>query len=196
MKETTLYSSGLITKPKTNKSACWDLYASLVKDDGTYKKVKCISSTGVKSELIAITVLECSSKCEMSGKDIEIWNSMINIPPKSRILLPTGVFTAPISEDIVYFQVTLRSGFAWETGCIVPNAPGIIDQDYTGEWFINIYNPTDIDVTIRNCDRIAQCLCLKPHRFTHKLNFSSPEGISAFVENNERGDKGFGSTGK
>src|SRR5574344_1618369 len=59
---------------------------------------------------------------------------MIRIAPRSRALLPTGIFTA-IPEG---WQVSFRprSGMAIKKGLTLVNTPGTIDADYRGEWHL------------------------------------------------------------
>ena len=59
---------------------------------------------------------------------------MIRIAPRSRALLPTGIFTA-IPEG---WQVSCRprSGMSIKKGLTLVNTPGTIDADYRGEWHL------------------------------------------------------------
>lgn len=79
-----------------------------------------------------------------------------------------------------------RSGLAAKYGVTVLNSPGLIDQGYRGEIKVPLYNCGDHDFTVEVGDRIAQ-LVIAP--FTHVELF---EGS---LEESERGDGGFGSTG-
>ena len=49
-----------------------------------------------------------------------------------------------------------RSGLSLR-GIIVANAPGVIDEDYPGEWKVILHNLTDSVVPIKFGDKIAQC---------------------------------------
>ena len=62
------------------------------------------------------------------------------------------------------------------------------DSDYRGEYIVALHNDTDEIQTITNGERIAQ-LVVMPYI---PVNFEEVDELS----DTERGDKGFGSTGK
>ena len=62
------------------------------------------------------------------------------------------------------------------------------DSDYRGEYIVALHNDTDEIQTITNGDRIAQ-LIVMPYM---PVEFEEVNELS----DTERGDKGFGSTGK
>ena len=65
--------------------------------------------------------------------------------------------------------------------------PGIIDQGYRGDAGIKLYNLTDKDYEGKAGDRIAQ--------FVVYANFPIEVNEGSAVES-DRGEKGFGSSGK
>jgi dUTP pyrophosphatase len=84
-------------------------------------------------------------------------------------------------------QVRPRSGLAFKHGITVLNAPGTIDSDYRGEISVALYNASSVPYTIEPGDRVAQ------------LVVSRYEGVTfepGELSESERGEGGFGSTGR
>ena len=86
----------------------------------------------------------------------------------------------------VYAKIESRSGLALNYGITAFN--GIIDSDYTGVLSVILFNHSEIDYKVNRGDRIAQLIFCKAYH----MNFKECKIIQA----TERGDKGFGSTGK
>jgi dUTP pyrophosphatase len=108
------------------------------------------------------------------------------IKPGERVLVPTGLaMEIPQGFEI---QVRPRSGLSYKTGLMVVNSPGTIDSDYRGELKIILGNLGLIEELIEHGDRVAQLL-LSP---VIQARFI----ISDVLSSTERGDGGFGSTGK
>lgn len=109
------------------------------------------------------------------------------IGPRERAAIPTGIRLAiPQGYE---GQVRPRSGLAVKHGITVLNAPGTIDADYRGEVRVLLLNTSDTAYTIEDGDRIAQ-LVIAP---VVQVRFvPSGEGL----ERSERGEGGFGSTGR
>lgn len=80
--------------------------------------------------------------------------STLVLYPFCRALIPTGLkLGLPIGTK---FHITARSGLSTKKGIIVTNAPGKIDQDYTGMIYMSITNISYIPFEIKHGDRIAQ----------------------------------------
>lgn len=110
---------------------------------------------------------------------------MIRIAPRSRALLPTGIFTA-IPEG---WQVSFRprSGMALNKGLTLVNTPGTIDSDYRGEWGLPVINLGLEDVYIEDGERICQGILEPVYHIDWK------EVVS--LDETKRGDGGYNSTG-
>jgi len=106
------------------------------------------------------------------------------IPAKSSNIVPVGLKFAYIPEGY-WVKVESRSGLGFKHGIIAH--PGIIDCGYRGDAGIKLYNFTDKDYQIKAGDRIAQ--------FVVYLNISM-NVCWGTIEKSERGEKGFGSSGK
>ncbi len=104
-----------------------------------------------------------------------------------RALIPTGLSIAlPKGFEA---QIRPRSGLAINHGVTVLNSPGTIDADYRGEIKVILINHGKEAFTIERGMRIAQMVV---ERYTH-VNWKT---VSELEENSERGEGGFGSTGK
>ena len=107
------------------------------------------------------------------------------LAPWSRESVPTGLRLAiPQGYE---GQVRPRSGLALRHGVTTLNAPGTIDSDYRGEIRVILMNSSDEPFTVSPGDRIAQ-LVIAPVE-TVRL-------VQAPLDETERGDGGFGSTGR
>ena len=104
-----------------------------------------------------------------------------------RVLVRTGVKLA-LPPGIVAL-VHPRSGLALKSGITVLNAPGTIDSGYRGEVGVILYNASDWDFVIERGDRIAQLV------FQHHLTASFDVVKDTELDETERGEGGFGSTG-
>ncbi len=85
-------------------------------------------------------------------------------------------------------MICSRSGLAARQGIVVLNAPGIIDSDFRGDVKVILINLSKEDCKINVGDRIAQMVV------TPYVRFKIIE--TAYLTSTNRGDKGFGSTGK
>ena len=107
------------------------------------------------------------------------------IAPGKRALVRTGLvmMLPPLYEA----QVRPRSGLALKHGITVLNTPGTIDSGYRGEVGVVLINLGQEEFKVAKGDKIAQ-LVLAP--------VTQPEVAEAFdVDETDRGEGGFGSTG-
>lgn len=110
----------------------------------------------------------------------------IVICPMERKLIPTGLFIAlPQGHEA---QIRPRSGLAIKYGITVLNSPGTIDSDYRGEIGIILINLSNERFVVNSGDRIAQMVISKHEQIKWEVLESLPKS--------NRGEKGFGSTGK
>ena len=106
----------------------------------------------------------------------------VHIAPHETIKLPTGWAFQP--PEGYMLQILQRSGLASKG--LIPLG-GILDEDYTGEVIVIILNTTDKYLSINNGDRIAQ-MAIRPY---YQGEFEEVDEL----DETERGDGGFGSTG-
>ena len=107
----------------------------------------------------------------------------VHIAPHETIKLPTGWAFQP--PEGYMLQILQRSGLASKG--LIPLG-GILDEDYTGEVIVIMLNTTDKYLSINNGDRIAQ-MAIRPY---YQGEFEEVDEL----DKTERGDGGFGSTGK
>lgn len=108
------------------------------------------------------------------------------LEPGRRALIPTGWSIAlPQGYEA---QVRPRSGLALRHGVTVLNSPGTIDADYRGEIKIILINLGQEPYTIEPGERIAQ-LVVAP---VVQVQWECVQEL----ESTQRGEQGFGSTGK
>jgi dUTP pyrophosphatase len=112
----------------------------------------------------------------------------ITIKSFGRELIPTGIhFDIPENYEI---QVRSKSGLAINQGLMVLNSPGTIDQGYTGEIKVIIFNTTNSEVIIEKGQKIAQAV-MTPVVCGKWIQLVKVNDIS----NKDREHNGFGSTG-
>ena len=110
----------------------------------------------------------------------------IILEPGERVLVPTGLrIEIPQGHEV---QVRPRSGLALKHGITLPNTPGTIDSDYRGPLGVILMNAGQERFQIAHGDRIAQ-LVVAP------VVQAAFEPVGALDET-ERGEGGFGSTGQ
>ena len=106
------------------------------------------------------------------------------VEPYKRLLIKTGVLIE--LKKGTYGRIAPRSGLAYTYGIDV--MAGVIDSDYRGEIGVILYNTDGNEFNVRKGDRIAQLIITQistpPLEVVDSISFS------------ERGEGGYGSTGK
>lgn len=110
----------------------------------------------------------------------------ITIAPGETKLVHTGLAMA-IPQGFGGF-IFARSGLATKRGLAPANKVGVVDADYRGEVMVALYNQGSTEQTILKGERIAQMVFLPCPQATLELCDS--------LEETERGNGGFGSTGR
>jgi len=173
-------------------------------DDDTFKMI--LDETGLDINKLENEMLSYSPKMELKYKKLrpEAKDPFYNYPSDSgfdlyatqtvyitkfgRALVPTG-----LSFDIkdgYEIQVRSKSGLAINQGLMVLNSPGTVDNGYTGEVQVIIFNTNDFAYTIEKGTKIAQAvLCPVVNGKWVELEETMEE------INKDRNEKGFGSTG-
>lgn len=122
-----------------------------------------------------------------AGADLKaVCDKPVEILPWETVKIHTGI-SMEIPEGFVGL-VYARSGLACKSGLAPANKVGVIDSDYRGEIIVCLHNHSNHGQTINPGDRIAQ-IVIAPYM---KCDF---EEVTALDET-ERGEGGFGSTGK
>ncbi|MFW9989744.1 MAG: dUTP diphosphatase [Candidatus Odinarchaeota archaeon] len=117
---------------------------------------------------------------------IEVDTDTYILEPLERIGCPLGFSTA-IPEGY-YFKVVPRSGLSLWEGLSIVNSPGTIDAGYRNEWMAIVVNLSNKKVTLKKGERICQIILSKLYNY----KFVETGNLTG----SERGQGGFGSTGK
>lgn len=109
----------------------------------------------------------------------------VTLQPLERSLIPTGLYIAlPNGFEA---QIRPRSGLALRKGLSIPNAPATIDSDYRGEIKVIVINLSNEPITIEPGERFCQMVIAQYEKIQWFITDS--------LEDTDRGDGGFGSTG-
>lgn len=113
-------------------------------------------------------------------------DELTTIPAHSTVKIGTGIV---MEIPHGYFgAIFARSGLATKEGLRPANCTGVCDSDYRGEYIVALHNDTDLPRVIKPNERIAQ-LIVMPYL---PIMFEEVDELS----DTERGNGGFGSTGK
>ena len=112
----------------------------------------------------------------------------LTLAPNAWQLVPTGL--AIHLKDPGYAVMLLpRSGLGHKHGIVLGNLVGLIDSDYQGQLMISAWNRSDVAFTIEPMERIAQMVIVPVVQATFNV-------VNEFAAPSERGEGGYGSTGK
>lgn len=109
----------------------------------------------------------------------------VAIQPGQTVAVPCGIKTQ--FNPGWFLKIEGRSGLALKNG-IQPRG-GVIDCTYRGEIAAILHNSSQEEFLVRTGDRIAQLIPIK-------IDQTGFEFVDSVEENEERGEKGFGSSGK
>lgn len=127
--------------------------------------------------------VEDSAGCDLYA---HLNEEKLAINPHTTVKVSSGIAVAvPKGYAGLIFA---RSGLATKRGLRPANAVGVVDCGYTGEVIVALHNDTDFTQYIDNKERIAQFVIVP---------FLTPDWeVVDELDKTERGDGGFGSTGK
>ncbi len=142
-------------------------------------KIKYINKSNNKNPVYA--------KVGDSGFDLRA-NERGSLKPLERKLVGTGLyFELPDGYEL---QIRPRSGLAYKNGVTVLNSPGTVDTGYRGEIKVLLVNISNEKFTWDKGERIAQGVV------SHRISSDFGDLIEVLeINESERGDGGFGSTG-
>jgi dUTP pyrophosphatase len=151
------------------------------------------TETAIKSKVLGVELIHPDAKFPTyayksdSGFDLHSVVDCI-IPPSGRALIPTGIKLS-IPDDCEV-QVRPKSGLAINHGLTVLNTPGTVDSGYNGEIKVIVLNAGGEAIIINKGMKIAQAVLCPV--FTGKyVRLNQLDKI----DDTDRGDNGFGSTG-
>jgi dUTP pyrophosphatase len=110
----------------------------------------------------------------------------ILIRPQETVKIPTGLsFEVP---EGYFGGIYARSGLATKQGLRPANAVGVCDSDYRGEYIVALHNDSDTTRIVEPGQRVAQII-FQPYLVCDLEDADE-------LTQTQRGDGGFGSTGK
>ena len=125
-----------------------------------------------------------------AGLDLLAREDVVLFPAGGRALVATGLAVAIPVGYAGFIQP--RSGLALKHGVTCLNTPGLIDSGYRGELKVLLVNTDPVDpFEVRRGERIAQ---LVVQRVEHVV--LEPVDDFDHLGDSERGDGGFGHTGR
>lgn len=112
----------------------------------------------------------------------------VEIGPFGRYLIPTGLsFQFEMGNEI---QIRTKSGLAINQGIMVLNSPGTVDQGYSGEIKVPIFNANSHPIQITKGMKVAQGVLCPVFNGNKVVVIETDE-----FDETDRGSNGFGSTG-
>ena len=109
------------------------------------------------------------------------------LEPGQAQLIPTGL-SMHLGNPGLAAMILPRSGLGHKHGIVLGNLVGLIDSDYQGPLMVSCWNRGQSAFTIQPMERIAQLVIVPVVQAT----FRQVESFEA----SERGEGGFGSTGR
>jgi dUTP pyrophosphatase len=111
----------------------------------------------------------------------------LTLAPNQWQLVPTGL--ALWLKDPSYAALILpRSGLGHKHGIVLGNLVGLIDSDYQGQLMVSCWNRSPTEFTLQPMERLAQLVIVPVVQAQFNV-------VSEFPAT-ERGEGGYGSTGK
>ncbi|AOX99637.1 dUTP diphosphatase [Jeongeupia sp. USM3] len=111
----------------------------------------------------------------------------LELAPGATALVPTGI-AIHLENAGLAAMILPRSGLGHKHGIVLGNLVGLIDSDYQGQIFVSVWNRGSHAFTVQPMERIAQLVVVPVVQVAFNI-------VDDFAES-ERGDGGFGSTGK
>ena len=114
-------------------------------------------------------------------------DSALVIEPGQTVLIPTGL-AIHIADPGLAAVILPRSGLGHKHGIVLGNLVGLIDSDYQGPLMVSCWNRGAVPFTLAPMERLAQLVIVPVMQAVFRQ-------VDEFATS-ERGEGGFGSTGK
>ena len=112
----------------------------------------------------------------------------LELAPNAWQLVPTGI--AIYLKDPGYAAMILpRSGLGHKHGIVLGNLVGLIDSDYQGQLMVSAWNRSTTAFTLQPMERLAQLVIVPVVQAQFNI-------LQEFPAASERGESGYGSTGR
>ena len=109
------------------------------------------------------------------------------LEPGQAQLIPTGL-AMHLGDPGLAAMILPRSGLGHKHGIVLGNLVGLIDSDYQGQLMVSAWNRSSVAVTLEPMERLAQLVIVPVVQAQFNV-------VTEF-EATERGEGGYGSTGK
>ena len=110
------------------------------------------------------------------------------LAPNAWQLVPTGM-AIHLADPAYAAMILPRSGLGHKHGIVLGNLVGLIDSDYQGQLMVSAWNRSSVAFTIEPMERIAQLVIVPVVQAQFNI-------VQEFQTASERGEGGYGSTGK
>jgi dUTP pyrophosphatase len=114
-------------------------------------------------------------------------DAAVEIAPGASTMVPTGL-SIHIGDPGYAAVILPRSGLGTKHGIVLGNLVGLIDSDYQGPLMVSVWNRSQAAFTLQPMERIAQLVVVPVVQVEWNV-------VDAF-DPTERGEGGFGSTGR
>ena len=111
----------------------------------------------------------------------------MEIKPGQTELIPSGI-AIHLNDPHYAAMILPRSGLGHKHGIVLGNLVGLIDSDYQGQLFVSMWNRGHQPFTLMPMERMAQLVIVPVIQAQFNIVEEFPTS--------ERGEGGFGSTGK
>ena len=109
------------------------------------------------------------------------------LAPGETVLVPSGI-AIHLADPGLAAMILPRSGLGHKHGIVLGNLVGLIDSDYQGELMVSTWNRGSTSFVLNPMERLAQLVIVPVLQVGFRV-------VDSF-EDSERGEGGFGSTGK
>ena len=114
-------------------------------------------------------------------------DAAVTLEPGQTHLVPTGL-AIHIADPGLAAVILPRSGLGHKHGVVLGNLVGLIDSDYQGQLMVSVWNRSQTAFVIQPMERIAQLVIVPVVQAQFRV-------VGEFGAS-DRGEGGFGSTGK
>lgn len=111
----------------------------------------------------------------------------VTVNPGETCLIPTGI-AIHLADSGLAALVLPRSGLGHKHGIVLGNLVGLIDSDYQGQILVSCWNRGQTPFNLNPLERIAQLVVVP----IVQVEFNRVDSF----DQSQRGEDGFGSTGK
>lgn len=144
-------------------------------------RIKRLNDTATIPTLGSADAAGCDLYANLAAENVSV-----TISPGVTYFVKTGI-AMEIPKQYAGF-IYARSGLASKRGLRPANCVGVVDSDYRGEIMVALHNDSKTEQTINHGERIAQMVICP---------YITPKFVEVDeLTDTERGDGGFGHTGK